>query len=327
MRYYCAISGLQLEVSFFPSSTDTKGLTHPIFSLPQRKLLPFLSRWSAGSLTPTDSYLLFLAILNSTDLVEFRVPVKKTPLTDSIVATHMESLAKVVTRISSTRASFPIYAISPDTCTLANIQYWIENWNACHEDYLEGNRQSIKNDKLRIKEAALERLIKNPHKPISEYATRLADWAAMAASFPTFNTQSPFSPLPITLSDYWKLIIQKISRNETLHQVPRGDILELVEHCRENISIHNSGSIYSSALFKLLEGALEKQKAFLGFGDQDLIHVSYTILSESTSVEDGNIKTLIDKAPEKAPERSEYPSDFAFFRAKMRYQMAKKAGK
>ena len=330
MKCLCAISGLSFSVEYFPGTLDSKSspITHPVFNLPQKKLLGYLSRWSSGELNSTDSYLLFLALLNSSDLVEFRVPVRITEETPALVACNMEALSKIVyklTAVSSSRASFPSYSVSPDTCTLSNIQYWIENWESSFAEYLTGYRNEEISRSLRSKEAVLERLIKNPHKPISEYSLQLAQWAEKAGSFPTYNTISPFSALPVTMADYWKTIIQKVSKNDTIYQVPRIDLEDLLEHCEQNIPV--GSGIYSHALFTLLRKALDKHKAFLGFGDQDLISTSYVLLSESTSTEAANLKSLIDLAPDHLPQRSEYSTDFAYFRAKMRYTAAQKASK
>jgi hypothetical protein len=329
MKCLCAISGLTYSVEYFPGILDSKStpVFHPVFNLPQKKLLGYLSKWSSGDLTLTDSYLLFLSILNSSDLVEFRVPVKRTEETDSLVSQNMENLAKIVWKLSSVSnptVSFPSYSVSPDTCTLSNIKYWIENWESSYDSFTSGYRNEEVSRSLRVKEAVLERLIKNPHKPISDYAKQLAEWASVSGSFPTYNTISPFSTLPVTMSDYWKQIIIKISKAESVYQVPKIDLEDLLEHCEQNIPV--GSGIFSHNLFKLLRTSLEKHKAFLGFGDQDLISTSYTILSETSGTEAANLKNLIDLAPDHMPQRSEYPTDFAYFRAKMRYTAAKKAG-
>ena len=63
MKYQCAYSNLQLNVDYFPGFISTTETIHPIFHIPQKKLLSYLGKWSSGELTETDSYLLFLAIL------------------------------------------------------------------------------------------------------------------------------------------------------------------------------------------------------------------------------------------------------------------------
>lgn len=327
MKCLCAISGLSYNVEFFPGTLDSKStpVLHPVFNLPPKKLLGYLGKWSSGELTSTDSYLLFLAILNSSELVEFRVPVKRTEHTDAIVYNNMEGLAKIVYKlisVSNPHVTFPSYSVSPDTCTLSNIKYWIENWNESYDSFLAGYKKEDASRRAHSKEAALERLIRNPHKPVSDYSRQLAEWASIAGSFPTYNTISPFSMLPVTMGDYWKAIISKVSKEESIYQVPKVDLEDLLEHCEQNIPV---GSLFSHSLFKLLRHALEKHKSFLGFGDQDLISTSYTLLSSSTSVEAANLKNLIDLAPDHAPKREEYPTDFAFFRAKMRYEASLKS--
>lgn len=326
MKVICSLSSIEYTVEHFPASLSSREVSHPIFSIPQKKLLSYLGKWAASELTPTDSYLLFLAILNSSDLVEFRVPAIRTPNTDSIVAQSMEHLAKCVSRLNAVTnpaVSFPRYVISPDTKTLSNVKHWIENWNKSYQDFKDGYSKQEDSRKLITRETALERLIKNPHLPVSSYASKIAEWASVAGSFPTYNTISPFTGLRISMSDYWKDIIYKVSREESIFSVPQVDIEDLLEHCEQNISI---GTIYSNALFKVLRHAIEKQKNFLGLGDMDLSRGKYQILSVDDSTESANFKALIDSAPEHEPTIDQYPNKIAYLKAKLRWQMAKKYG-
>ena len=326
MKILCGISGIEFAVEHFPGYLTQRETTHPIFYLPQKKLLPYLSKWAAGELTPTDSYLLFLAILHSTELVEFRVPASRSSHIDSIIAQNMESLVKTVIRlntVSNPAVIFPRYAVTPETKFLDNVKFWIENWAAVYKDFMDGYRRETESRKLITREAALERLIKNPHLPVSAYASKIAEWAAIAGEFPAFNVTSPFTKLTITLSDYWKDIIIRCTREESVYAIPQSDIEELLEHCETNISI---GTIYSNALFSVLRKALSKQKNFLGLGDLDLGRNKYTLLTESDTVETANIKAMIDSAPEEEPRPEQYPSKLAFMRAKVRWQLAKSYG-
>jgi hypothetical protein len=324
MKILCGISGLEFSCDHFPAYLSSREVTHPIFNLPQKKLISYLGKWASSELTPTDSYLLFLAILNSSELVEFRVPVCRSHETDSIVAQNMEHLAKIVSRLNTVTnpgVCFPHYAIGPETKFLSNIKYWIENWNEAYKDYQDGYSKEYESRKLITREAALERLIKNPHLPISAYASKIAEWASIAGNFPEYLTTSPFSGLKISMGDYWKEIIQKCSREESLFSVPQVDIADLLEHCELNISI---GTIYSNALFKVLRHALERQKNFLGLGDMDLTRGKYQILGADDTTETANIKAMIDSAPETEPTLAQYPNKLAFLKAKLRWQMAKK---
>lgn len=327
MKILCAYSGIEFTCDHFPASLYARESYHPIFNIPQKKLLGYIGKWGAGELTPTDSYLLFLSILKSTDLVNFRVPAIRTTNTDSIIALNMESLVRTVIKlnaVTSPSVVFPQYVISPETKGLENVRYWIENWMEAYKDYQDGYKSAHESSKLIHRENALERLIKNPHKPISSYSTQLAEWAALAGKFPTFVIQSPFNQSQtITCADYWKLLISKCAREESIFSVRRTDIQELLEHCEDNIPV---GSIYSNALFKILRHAIERQKNFLGLGDFDLSKSTYSLLTDEDSVESANLKAMVESAPEYEPKPESYPSKFLYMKAKLRWDMAKKAG-
>lgn len=326
MKILCALSGIEFTCDNFPGTFYSKELSHPVFSLPQKRLLSYTGKWAAGQLTPTDSYLLFLAILNSSERVDFRVSARRTERTDAVIYQNMEYLVRTVIKINTVvnpSVVFPAFAITQDTQTLDNVHYWIEAWEESYKEFLSGYRSAHESAKLIKRESALQRLIKNPHKPISEYATQLADWAAIAGSFPLFHTQTPFHKDPIPCAEYWKSIIVKSTRNEHLYSIPAHDLKELLEHCEENI---DAGSIYAHALFKALRHAQEKQKNFLGFGDFDLTS-SFVILGDNVTVEQANLKNAIDAAPESEPLPQQYPNRFQYLRAKLRWDLAKKFGK
>lgn len=327
MKILCSLSGVEFTCEHFPAYLSSREIAHPIFSLPQKKLISYLGKWAGGELTPTDSYLLFLAILNSSSLVEFRVPAARDTNTDALVAQNMEHLAKTISKLNTVTnpaVVFPRYAIGPDTKYLPNIKYWIANWTEAYQDFVDGYARDYDSRKLIAREAALERLIKNPHLPISAYAAKIADWAAVAGQFPEYLTISPFSNLKITMSSYWKEIIVKCSKEESIFSVPQVDIQDLLEHCENNVPI---GTIYSNALFTVLRKALARQRNFLGLGDMDLSRGKYQILSTDDTTETANLKAMIDSAPETEPTPEQYPNKIAYLKAKLRFQMAKKYGK
>jgi hypothetical protein len=324
MKILCGLSGIEFQCDHFPAYLHARESHHPIFNIPQRKLLSFLPKWASGELTTTDNYLLFLAILNSSDLVEFRTPAVKTPFTDSIVAQNMESLVRTIIKLNTVTnpaVVFPRYVITPETKTLSNVKYWIENWKEAHKEFLDGYRSAHTSEKLVRREAALERMIKNPHKPIASYASQIADWAAIAGSFPNGNIPSPFTQLQIPLSQYWKEIIIRCANETSLFSIPRTDLDDLLEHCEQNIPV---GSIYSNALFRILRHALERQKNFLGLGDLDISRSTYQILESSDDAESANIRAMIDAAPDHEPKPDEYPTKFAYLKAKLRWDMSRK---
>lgn len=325
MRILCSISGLEFTAEHFPGEFYSREIHHPIFHLPQKRLLSYTSKWSAGELTRTDSYLLFLALLNSSDHIDWRVPVFRTERTDSIIANNMEYLIRTVIKLNAVQhpaAAFPRFAISPETKTLDNVHYWIETWEEAYSAFASGKGREYDDRKLIVRENALQRMIKNPHRSLRDYATQLAEWAAIAGSFPTFLIASPSTGLQIPCSEYWKSIIVKCSKDEYLYSIPRSDLAELLDHCEDNIPV---GSIQSHALYKALHYARDKQINFLGLGDRDLSS-SYQLLEDATDTESANMKALIDSAPLEEPRVEQYPSKYQYLRAKLRWDMAKKSG-
>lgn len=327
MKILCGLSGIEFNCDHFPAYLHARESHHPIFNIPQRKLLSFIPKWAAGELTPTDNYLLFLSLLHSSDLVDFRVPAIKTPFTDSIVAQNMEHLVKTLIKLNTVTnpaVIFPRYVITPETKTLSNVRYWIQNWQNAYQEFLDGYRTAHNNDKIIRREHALERMIKNPHKPISSYASQIADWAAIAGEFPNGNIPSPFTSLQIPLAQYWREIIVRCANETALFSIPRTDLADLLEHCEQNIPV---GTIYSNALFKILRHALERQKNFLDLGDFDISKSTYQILESTDSTEVANLKAMVDSAPESEPHPEQYPTKFAYLKAKLRWDMARKLAK
>lgn len=327
MKVLCAFSSIEFTCEHFPGYLSSRETSHPLFQVPQKKLISYLGKWAQGGLTNTDSYLLFLALLQSSELVEFRLPAIRTEQTDSIVANNMEQLCKTLVRlntVTSPSTVFPHYVINKETRGLDNVHFWIANWNVAYEEFQSGYRSAHESAKLRTREAALERLIKNPHKPVASYAGQIADWAATAGSFPEFVVTNPHNSLRVSCADYWKFLISRCAHEEHLYSIRRADLEELLEHCEENIPI---GTIYSNALFKILRHAIQRQKNFMGLGDMDLSKSSYTILSADTSTEAANMRAIIDAAPDHLPRQEEYPTKFAYMKAKLRWDLAQKVAR
>jgi hypothetical protein len=235
----------------------------------------------------------------------------------------MEFLSRTVIKLNTVvnpAVLFPRYVITPDTRTLSNVHHWIQNWHDEYQDFLNGRKRDYDNRKLAKREAALERLIKNPHKPASAYAKELADWAAVAGEFPTFLIKSPFSKLQVPLAEFWRDIIIRCAREEFAYAIPESDLQELIDHCEDKVPI---GSIHSHALFSILRKTRERHKNFLGLGEYDL-KSDYTLLSDSDTTEIANMTALVAAAPTTEPRPEQYPSKFQYLKAKLRWDMAQK---
>lgn len=323
MKILCAISGIEFEVEHFPASFTSRESVHPIFQLKQKKLVSFIGKWSAGELTPTDSLLLFLALLNSTELIEWRTSFFKTPITDSLVANNMEELVKTVSAINLVKnpaLAIPSFVCSKETSTLDNIQYWIESWNDALDSFRAGYKSSGDWERIRNREAALERLIKTSSRDVSTYAGILADWAELAGNFPRYEIID-LAGVKVSMADYWKSIIKKCCKSESIFNIPKIDLEDLIEHCEDNIAV---GTIFSHQLMKLLRDGLLKQKGFLGV---DFSAAEFVILDADTSVEDANKLAMIKSAPSERPVERDFPTKFLYLKAKLKFDMASQYNK
>lgn len=328
-RILCSLSGIEYNCEHMQVYLTSRESHHPIFDIPTKRLLEICPRWIQGELSDTENYLLYLALFNSTGLMDFRVPATRTGDTASIIAQNMAPLASIVERIytsGSTKVSeilhLPQLVISPDTKDLESSPDWIQMWNNCYKDYQDNYATSTALEKLNRQETILERYIRDHTKDISTYASRIANWAADAAKFYDENYMiANEHNKPELLSSYWKRIIIACAKTESIWNIPISDINELIDHCEESIY---HGSIYAHTLMSLLRAGAERKKNFLDIGDIDIGQhgTSFRILDADASVEDANKLALIDSAPSEIPIEKNYPNKLAYIKAKLNYQMA-----
>ena len=290
----------------------------------KKRLLSLAGQWAANKLTATESYLVFLSLLNSTSLIEWRVPASYTSKTASIIANNMEQLIHIVGKIDViTSPSFvlPHFVISSDTCNLENSYHWIQVWVQNYNDWSDNIKSHANDQEILRRELALQRLIKTSHKNIEDYPAILARWARVAADFPTFEVT--IKSVKMELADYWEDIIIKCAKEEAIFQIPTNDLKELIDHCED--AVVADGSIYAIALMRHLRRGAQRQQNYLGLGDIDLSSqstTSYRILKPSESAVDANIQNMIDSAPAAAPNKRDYPDLMSFIRAQARWNIA-----
>lgn len=318
MKATCAYSGITFSCEHFPATVSSSELVHPIFYLKGAKLLSFLPAWADGSLNEIDSYLLFLALLSSTEQVEWRVPILRTDRTNQLVANNMEQLASLCTSILQVRNRqevLPAFSISADSRNLDNIRDWLQVWEQALLDYKQGYRATNQLQKQRDAESYLERVIKDSTKDLRSYSKSLASWADLAGNFPRFLTLTP-SGNKVPLNTYWKEIIAKACLADGIFTISQKDLDELIEHCEQEIP---HGSIYAHKLMKILKDAAKSQRDF--FGNLD---TSFVVLSPDTSVEDANKVALMASAPSELPVRSSYATLAGYLKAKIAWDMVQK---
>lgn len=330
-RILCALSGIEYETEHMAVYLTSRESHHPIFDIPTSRLITLTPRWLQGELSHTENYLLYLALFNSTGLLEFRVPATVCVETPSIIAQNMDRLANIVERIHNSGSDkvsnilhLPSYVISPETKDLSSTPDWITIWNNCYKDYQDRYRSSTALERLERKETILERWIKDNTKDISQYAARIADWAYDAAKFDQYAEFDIVNECGKSekLSSYWKRIIVACARTEAIWQINTDDLQELIEHCEEHIQ---HGTIFAHTLMSLLASGVARKKNFADIGDIDIGAngaMSFRILDADASIEDANKLALIDSAPSEKPIEKDYPNKLAYLKAKFNYQLA-----
>ena len=322
-RIVCSKSGVRFNCEHMPTTLSSSSYTHPIFHVPQKRLIALAGQWAAQKLTTTESYLLYLALLDSTELIQWRTQASYHNGMDAIVSSNMEALLSIISKINLIKHpsfALPSFSINPSTHLLENSYHWIQAWVENYEDWYQGRRDEVLREKLKDREAALQRLIRSSI-PAATYAKTLATWAATAGSFPTFDTIHPLSHQPISLSDYWQQIITSIANEDKLWRYPRKDIEELISHCEDNIQ---HGDIYAHALMKYLRSGLAKYDDYLGFGDlsPSTSSTPFTILSPASSTHQANLHAALNTAPLSEPQKHQYPTTGAWLKAYTKWKLS-----
>jgi len=303
----CAISGLDIKVSHGPFILDAKeGYYHPIFALPYKRLYGLYSKHIAGELTETDSYLLFLAFLHSTDQIEWNHPATRNPrdkTTIALVENNMQRLIQTIEKTNIIRhPSFkqPSFAVYKDNSSLLQIPRWIDAWNNNLNEFYLGEIAARDRENLVKVENKLQWWIKSQYTP-ERYIAYIARWASLAGEFPDSKKEA-----------YMKTIRLSFSESKTFYNdIPA--LKEVLTYCENNIE---QGSIYSYSLFSTLRTAIAKRSDFLGLTN------GYTLLPVDTTKNDIEVEVIKSKATLEPPVRTDYSSDIEFTKAKLRYRVA-----
>lgn len=316
MKIYCQYSGIEYQMPNFPNFRLQ--YVHPIFAAEPKHLLSRAGDWAANKYNEQERKLLFLALLHSTDLVEFRTAALPD---DATVQKNMEALMRFVswvTGIHTPAVSFPRFAISNETKHLPNVRHWIETWLEARKQFETGYKSQSQLAKMRQREGALERLIKSAGKKTEDYSGMLAAWALAA------------SDAPKPLHEYWTSLFKL--KGLDIYNAKTVDLEELVEHLEDRLE---HGSIYAAATMKHVRLVLARNKAGLGFSLgipteelatldlEKLANQPFKIVEDEISIY--NKQVIAATAPEEQPVESAYPSRIAFLRAKAAYHLAQRA--
>jgi hypothetical protein len=326
----CAYSGIEFSCEHMPLALSSREYHHPLFNIPKRKLLSLTGEWSRHRLSETESYLLYLSLLHSTDHMVWNSPAKYTERTKSIVANNMELLVNIIGKIDLIQHPnfvIPKIFVSPDTADLTNSYHWICSWINCYDDWMQGNKDAALHDKLVDRQVALERMIKSSTTKPQDLANRLADWAEDAADFPDHLILNPIvrTGPKVIKSAYWKSIIKACVNEDKIYRYPLKDVEELIFWCEDTDDMHFHGSIYAAKLMQILRAARDKMKDPFGFGEHNVDMAgkttSFRILSPESNNGDANIFAAIQSAPDSEPKRNQYVKEFDYIKAKMKWDM------
>ena len=311
MIVYCQYSGTNFEVPNFPSMKLEA--IHPLFYASTKQLLSRTGDWAAGKLNEQERKIMFLSLLHHTELVEFRVTAAPA---DSVVQQNMENLIRFVgwmTGIQNPRLSLPRFVVSQETREMGNVRYWLQAWWDARKAFEDGYVTTGQLARLRNREVALQRMIKNAAKKTEDYAGMLGAWACDATS------------VDEKTKEYWLDLFRL--KGVAIYNARTVDLEEMLEHLEENLE---HGSIYAATALKHVRSLLGRNKAGLTFGlgmdDDDSLDPSDAVDNPYRIVEDDvetyNKEVIAATAPVDEPVAKNYPSKLAYLRAKAAWQLA-----
>jgi hypothetical protein len=315
----CAISGIKFKTDYLGELTisHTAGYFHPVFACNHKQLHALYSLHTRGKLAPTDSYLLFLAFLNSTDKIDWQHPVTLDPIaakTRQLIEINICQLVSVIARtdtILHPHFKQPDYKIYLANSDLSNVGSYISAWED-NIDWWYSNRaeeQEIRD--LQKVENYLSTLILSGEK-VERYSHVVADWADIAATFPTDRREE------------WKRVIRTCFNVTKMFNTPLSLLKEIKDYCECNIDV---GSIHFHTLSLVLKKGISCHIDYLGGSSLALGYEILPELADSDTLasivkNEEAISNIIAKAPKNAPVRTDYSDSMAFLRAKLAYRVA-----
>ena len=331
----CAISGITFEVShvgrlYIPAST---GYFHPIFAASYTDLYSLYTAHCKGQLTPTESYLLFLAFMHSTSKIDWSYPCSLNPK-DSYTTKYIENnIAQLLETIEKSACiehpdfNQPEYKLTKDNSNLSTLQGWMESWQHNTLTFVSDKRELRRNQ--RIQEALsevedkLSYLILSGEKP-EKCSNIIAQWASKAACFPE------------TKNDDWQKIIRSCFNTNKMFNTPLEDIKEVKEFCELNIA---AGSIHFHALSEILREGVKRHTDYLGgsylalgykildtdiYLDTDIDEETYkseTVIPTRKQIDTHLSKPVTLPAPPSSlPKRADYKTGTDYLRARLAYK-------
>lgn len=328
MKIICTYSGIEFTVSHFQNSLSarfTVNGAHPIFNQPVKILLSRARDFQEGKLNEEECRLLFLALLNSTELVSFHVPA--TP-SRKIVLANMEAMLRVTNWINAAKPlhiAWPRVSINHQTRYLEQIGGWLDAWLNAKQEASQSARYRNLIENIVKKEEILNRYIKSASKQLTSYSKLLGSWVMDATD------------APADMRDYWISLFQL--RGIDIYNAHTASLQELVDWMHENLPLN---SLPAFTAFRHVNNILAKNSrgVFAALGTD-----SFTLLDDedeseeldpvtgqklvtsrnenAVSIEQFYRQQVIASAPLTEPKRVDYPDNVVgFLRAKAAWSIA-----
>lgn len=314
-RVTCAISGLPFSTDYLEglSIPHTLGYFHPIFAVEYKHLLRLYTAHSHGKLTPKDSYLLFLAILHSSDQITWKAPASLDPndnQTKRLIENNMSQLIEVLEKTALIKhPSFeqPSFVVTYDNSALLQIPNWIKAWKANIISFHTGRYRLLEIQTLQKVENKLTKLILSGEKR-EKFSHVIADWASKAAEFP-----------PDKIEQY-KLTIRSCYNMNKMFNTPLSLLKEIKDHCECNIE---AGSIHFHTLIQVLKKGISKHIDYLGGSTLALGYTLLPVAAEKAELKNqAELATLTANAPASYPKKEDYGTSLDFIKAKLAYNVS-----
>jgi len=323
----CAISGLNISMVGFGNSSvaipHTAGYYHPIFAASYKTIYSLYGQHCKGELSPQDSYLLFLAILHSSDKIDWKHPATCKPTdakTYKLIENNISQLVSVLEKTANiTHPSFrqPRFSVNFDNSKLEQIPNWIEAWNRNIADFYLGAATLREIEELQALENKLTFHILSGAAP-SQYSTVIANWAEKAAEF------------PLDKAEQWKQIIRTCFNPYKMFTTKLANIKEVRDYCYANIE---AGSIHFHELCEALDTGITNHIDYLGLASpvsgftllpntDGSVNSSITYDKQPSALA-GTLAKIKANTPLSEPIESQYPSKVEYIKAKLAYRLSK----
>lgn len=323
MKVSCRYSGIEFRAEHFNMQVLGE---HPLFLLETNRLLSLYRVWlnqindkqEAIKLGETETKLLFVALLKSTELVKFQIPARPTFIT---ATRHMPKLAEFVAfrqTIPNVEVAFPHIAITPDTDDCIAAGTWLDRWESCKQDWMDDYRQSYLNVKLQHLEDLLMRFIKSPEGNQARKVSRLCEWALVASDTPKEKWE------------YWTTLFKL--RGLEIFQANTSHLEYLLEYMEDNLP---HGSNFSFETLRHIREIYARNSKGLLFnlgggedGEDNDLDPFFTSDNPFKFIEDDvesiNKRIAAQGAPLKEPSKIDYPNLVEYLQAKAKWLLASK---